>query len=314
MRLAILSWLVGSTVYAQLAPGGPTQPGLPEGCLGSYPDIDACRATGWSITTPDPCKPNTSIPMPGQQVYIRDELNFCLNLPNPHSIFLQQSYYSKGKWPTIVQAEGYVQSFCLGDYLPPGSLPLPAGGIRSAHVVKYEGYIQVHGVLQCDILQINCTATSPDAFDDGGQYDNGPFKSCGKEPYSGVDNSKNGNQAWENYVEMAGDSQYCMRVCPPGPLNSGPCDVTHDTAGCENFMGVTFHGEDGFTFTDMTNGGATSAASVSLPPIPSPTSSILTATASATGTVVASAPATGGKSSAVSVTSALLPLISLLFL
>jgi hypothetical protein len=47
-----------------------------------------------------------------------------------------QNYYSKGQYPTIVQAEGFVQAFCFGSYLAPGAKPMPPGGIQGAHVIK----------------------------------------------------------------------------------------------------------------------------------------------------------------------------------
>ncbi|KAJ3357011.1 hypothetical protein HDU83_009181 [Entophlyctis luteolus] len=269
-------------------------------------------------------------------VYIKDEVNFCINLPNPNSTVLKNNYYLKGLLPTIVQAEGYVQSYCYGSYLPNASLPLPEGAIRSAHVLKNTtvsglGYYQVHGVMDCDILQINCTQSYPGAYDDGGQCekttfcapkivpyvllskdDDGAYSSCGKEPYSGVDTTTNGNPGFPHYVEQvcfirvfpvfpdvvkAGDSTFCMRVCEstaqgkgehqptakfPAPDASNvtglPCDLTQDTAGCIKFMGVSF--TDGFTYTDAST-GAVSSTQVSLASL---TSAVSSTAAAATGT------------------------------
>ncbi|KAJ3212771.1 hypothetical protein HDU82_006403 [Entophlyctis luteolus] len=232
-------------------------------------------------------------------VYIKDEVNFCINLPNPNSTVLKNNYYLKGLLPTIVQAEGYVQSYCYGSYLPNASLPLPEGAIRSAHVLKNTtvsglGYYQVHGVMDCDILQINCTQSYPGAYDDGGQYDDGAYSSCGKEPYSGVDTSTNGNPGFPHYVEQvcfirvfpvfpdvvkAGDSTFCMRVCESTAQGKGlPCDLTQDTAGCIKFMGVSF--TDGFTYTDAST-GAVSSTQVSLASL---TSAVSSTAAAATGT------------------------------
>ncbi|ORY50792.1 hypothetical protein BCR33DRAFT_712774 [Rhizoclosmatium globosum] len=257
MILALTLFFI-SSASAQYTPGGPTQAGLPPGCVGSYPDIPKCRANNWFIPDADPCYPVTSVPMPGQQVYIRDEKNFCINLPNPNSIVMQNNYYNNGLKPTIVQAEGYVQSFCVGDYLPPGAMRMSSSAILSAHVVKYDNYIQIHGKMDCGALGINCQQSSPGAYDDG--------EHCGKEPYSGVDSSANGNPGFENYVEMAGDGLYCMRVCAPGTMVvGGVCDVTHDTEGCVSFMKVDF--VDGFSFTDLSTGPRTS-------PRPSSVSSI----------------------------------------
>ncbi|ORY50791.1 hypothetical protein BCR33DRAFT_495239 [Rhizoclosmatium globosum] len=189
----------------------------------------------------------------------------------------------------------------MGDYLPPGSLKLPAGGIRSAHVVKYANYIQIHGRLDCAALNINCTMSAPGAYDDGGQYDDGAFKNCGKEPYSGVDSSDNGNAGMQHYVEMAGNGLYCMRVCAPGTMvQGGVCDVTQDTAGCIAFMGVQFTQEESFTYTDTLT-GVTTTASVKLPPMKTSTTTTTTTTtttvAVATGATTANGAIATGTSS-----------------
>ncbi|KAJ3060087.1 hypothetical protein HDU98_003890, partial [Podochytrium sp. JEL0797] len=99
----------------------------------------------------------------------------------------------------------------MGSYLTPGASPMPVGGIRSAHVSVFSNYIELWGTMDCGALNINCTQTFPGAYDDGGQYDNGPYEYCGKEPYSGVDSSVTGNPGMVNYVEMAGDGMFCMR-------------------------------------------------------------------------------------------------------
>ncbi|ORY50786.1 hypothetical protein BCR33DRAFT_712768, partial [Rhizoclosmatium globosum] len=63
----------------------------------------------------------------------------------------------------------------MGSYLPPGAKPLPWGGIRSAQVIKNftksldDGYLQVAGTLDCDLLKINCSMSAPGLYDDGGQ-------------------------------------------------------------------------------------------------------------------------------------------------
>ncbi|KAJ3011675.1 UNVERIFIED_CONTAM: hypothetical protein HDU68_001581 [Siphonaria sp. JEL0065] len=286
--MLVVAALFASTVLAQWDPNGPTQSGLPQGCVGSFPNITMCREKHWYLgeENPDRCKPLAPAPVPGEQVYIKDSTNFCINLPNPNSIYLQNNYYLKGQFPTIVQAEGFVQSYCMGDYLPPGALKLPVGAIRSAHVRKNftvtgSYYYQIHGVMDCNALNINCTQSSPGAYDDGGQYDNGPFISCGKEPYSGVDNSTNGNFGFKEYVEMAGDGQFCMRVCEPGTMTTGGvCDVTHDTEGCYKFMNVSF--TEGFTTEDVATGIITTAI-VSLPPLATPTNAHVVTTARSAG-------------------------------
>ncbi|KAI8610358.1 hypothetical protein BC830DRAFT_749264 [Chytriomyces sp. MP71] len=165
---AIILILSASFAFAQYLPGGPTQPGLPDGCLGSFPDIKGCAAAGWSIPDNDPCKPS-QIPLPGQQVSIIDATNFCLNLPDPQSIFLQNLFYNQSQLPTFVQAEGYVRARCMGDYVAPNALPMPSGAIRNAHVKKYANYIQIHGLMDCAAMNINCTQSAPGAYDDGGQ-------------------------------------------------------------------------------------------------------------------------------------------------
>ncbi|KAJ3117264.1 hypothetical protein HK100_000863 [Physocladia obscura] len=251
-----------------------TQSGLPTCCVGSYPNLTECAITNYYISTPDPCKP-TTIPLPGQQVYIQDEQ--------------QNNYYLKGLLPTIVQAEGYVQSYCVGSYLPPGAKAIADGAIRSAHVLVNANYIQIHGQMDCGLLNINCTQSYPGAYDDGGQYDDGAFQSCGKEPYSGVDTSATGNPGFPHYVEQAGDGIFCMRVCQEDQQGTGlPCDLTQDTAGCIKFMNVSF--TPGFTYQNNVNGVSTTI-SVSLPPGSSPTAT--TTTAGSTGSATASGSSTG---------------------
>ncbi|KAI9335303.1 hypothetical protein BDR26DRAFT_866075 [Obelidium mucronatum] len=268
--ILFLSLLVTS-VFAQWDPLGPTQPGLPQGCVGSFPNITLCLERNWHLgDLKDRCAPPLPHPISGQQVYIKDPTNFCINLPDPDSIFLQNNFYNVSKLPTIVQAEGFIRSFCMGNYLPPGSLRLPAGGIRSAHVVKNRDYIQIHGTLDCDRLNINCTMSAPGAYDDAGQYDNVGFQTCGKSPYSGVDASPGGNPGMFDYVEMAGNGIFCMRVCIAGTLNGGVCDILQDTAGCTKLMGVTFE-KTGFTYLDNLT-GFSSTATVSLPPLATKTS------------------------------------------
>jgi hypothetical protein len=129
-------------------------------------------------------------------------------LPDPNNPKLKRWFYDQGQLPNIVQGEGYVQAFCTGDYMTPGAMRLPVGGIRSAHVVKAvhtngKRYIEISGTMDCAALNINCTESSPGAYDDGGQYDNVPVRNCGKEPFSGVDASK--HPGYVDYVEQAGN-------------------------------------------------------------------------------------------------------------
>ncbi|KAJ3399755.1 hypothetical protein CcCBS67573_g02669 [Chytriomyces confervae] len=250
---------------AQFKAGGPTQPGLPAGCLGSFPNMTQCKANDWFIGEPDPCKPS-QIPLPGQQVYIQDAVNFCINMPDPQSLFLQSLFYSQNILPTFVQAEGYVRARCMGSYIAPGAIPLPVGAIRTAHVVRTATYMQIHGKMDCAAMGISCEMSAPGAYDDGGQYDDVGFSHCGKEPYSGVDNSK--HPGWPHYVEMGGNSEYCMRVCAAGTQDSGgACDVRLDTAGCTKLMGVQFDAPDGtFVFEDRV-AGTTKTFDVPLPEV-----------------------------------------------
>ncbi|ORY50788.1 hypothetical protein BCR33DRAFT_712771 [Rhizoclosmatium globosum] len=297
--------VLASAALAQYTPGGPTQAGLPAGCVGSYPDIPRCQANNWYIPDADPCYPLTTVPMPGAGVSRCDE--FLHQLPNPNSIVMQNNYYNQSKLPTIVQAEGYVQSFCMGDYLPPGSLPLAKYGVRSAAVIKSfvpgSSYFQIAGTLDCARLGINCTMSAPGAYDDGGQYDNGGYAHCGKEPYSGVDSSAKGNAGFVNYVEMAGNGLFCMRVCEAGTMVAGGvCDVTRDTAGCAAVMGVSSFGNDGeFSYYDQQTGAKTTTT-ISLPPKTTTTTAAATASSTAAVSTDASGkvipPANNGKSSA----------------
>ncbi|KAJ3062407.1 hypothetical protein HDU98_001731 [Podochytrium sp. JEL0797] len=92
-----------------------------------------------------------------------------------------------------------------------------------------------------------------------------------------------------HYVEQAGNSVFCMRVCGPGTMvPGGPCDVTQDTAGCHQFMNVPFNPTPGFTFTDLS--GAVTTTSVFLPPLTTATSA---ASNTATVTNAQSAAASG---------------------
>ncbi|KAJ3020333.1 UNVERIFIED_CONTAM: hypothetical protein HDU68_010236 [Siphonaria sp. JEL0065] len=184
--------------------------------LTAFPNVTFCRDRNWDLgDEPDPDTPRGSIPVPGQQVYIKDAVK---NL-----------FYDHGLLPNIVQGEGYVQSYCMGSYLSPGSLPIANGGIRSAHVTRNftndgANYVQIYGTMDCMALNINCTMSEKGAYDDGGQYDAVPYRKCGKEPYSGVDPSKH-DSSFLQYLEQAGDGLYCMRVCQGGTSDGDPCNA-----------------------------------------------------------------------------------------
>ena len=149
----------------------------------NFPDEELCKKTNWNLPGRDPCRPS-HVPVAGQQVYIKDQFNFCINLPNQET-----APRSNGVNPSILDGEGYVQSYCMGK-LSPGALRLPKGGIRSAHVsvnqLDGKKYYQIYGKLNCDVLNINCRGPPEDPYGDGGQYDTVKWKKCGKEPYSGV--------------------------------------------------------------------------------------------------------------------------------
>ncbi|KAJ3064876.1 hypothetical protein HDU98_011759 [Podochytrium sp. JEL0797] len=59
------------------------------GVHSAFPNITVCKEMEWDLgDAPDPDAPTGPIPVPGQQVYIQDAINFCLNLPNPNSTML----------------------------------------------------------------------------------------------------------------------------------------------------------------------------------------------------------------------------------
>ncbi|KAJ1560354.1 hypothetical protein HK405_007403 [Cladochytrium tenue] len=287
-----------------------TESYLPDGCVSSYPDPRICQGTFHNSGT-DPCKPLDQYldngVLTNQKVYIKDPENFCLLLPNNQSKYLQNWYYGgngNNKPPSIVEAEGFVQSYCTGSYMPSASRALPFAGVRGAHVVQNfttagARFIQISGTLDCGVLDINCQQSSPGAYDDGGQYDTSTFAQCGKEPYSGPDpsspNSLTPFSTFNQYVMKAGDGIYCMRICegPDSSYNLGdpeganartnaPCDSSQDTKGCE-FWGANTN--DGFDYTDVV-GGTFTSFSVSLPPA---TTSATSTSASTTGSVTGSA-------------------------
>jgi hypothetical protein len=149
----------------------------------TFPDEKVCVATNWNLPGEDPCRPS-KIPVDKQQVYIKDAVNFCINLPNQET-----APRSNGVEPSILDGEGYVQAYCMGE-LSPGALQLPKGGVRSAHVtvnqLNGKKYYQIYGKLDCKALNINCQGPAENPYGDGGQYDTVEWKRCGKEPYSGV--------------------------------------------------------------------------------------------------------------------------------
>ena len=236
MLLSLASSLLFSSVASRAS--------YPPGCGdATYPNDKVCEAKNWFLgwDAKDNCAPYGPYPVDGQQVYIKDAVNFCINLPDPNSPYLKATYYNKGLKPTILQAEGYVQSYCLGE-MTPGAFPMPAGGIVSAHVTKGvskngKNYVQIYGQLNCDALGVNCVGTSAGAFDSSGQYDTSPFVNCGKEPYSGVDQSK--NPGMPDYNMQGGDFIFCQRVCEAGQQLDDPCNVKSDTLGCFQTMSIT---------------------------------------------------------------------------
>ncbi|KAI9353564.1 hypothetical protein BDR26DRAFT_848806 [Obelidium mucronatum] len=226
----------------------------------AYPDSAYCESKNWDLG--ENSDPSPGLKLDGQQVYIKDQFNFCINLPDPYSPFLQERF---GGRPTIVQAEGYVRAFCVGANVPDGAVKMPEGAIISAHVVKNFGtdkkrYMQIWGKMNCNALNINCQQSYEGAYDDGGQYDSVPYRNCGKEPYSGVHAYLQGNgdskegARFDKYVEQAGDGVFCMRVCEGGMEESDPCNAKYDTKGCKFTMGISDYSlmKDGYSFTDIT--------------------------------------------------------------
>ena len=207
----------------------------------NFPDEKVCVATNWNLPGKDPCRP-LKIPVDKQQVYIKDAVNFCINLPNQET-----APRSNGVNPSILDGEGYVQAYCMGQ-LSPGALQLPKGGVISAHVslnqLDGKKYYQIYGKLDCDVLNINCQGPPEDPYGDGGQYDTVEWKRCGKEPYSGVYEKMNPgmtdyNQQCILIFNLAGAGIYCMRVCEAGLEKGDPCNPKMDTAGCYDTMGIT---------------------------------------------------------------------------
>ncbi|KAJ3408910.1 hypothetical protein HDV05_004681 [Chytridiales sp. JEL 0842] len=252
------------------------------------PNATVCEQLNWDLgDAPDPNAPPGPYPVSGQQVYIQDPLNFCLILPSKTDPTLKSIFYDQGKFPTIVAGEGYVQSYCMGDYLTPGAVKIAPGGIRAAHVRKDftrsgKRYWEITGRLDCDALQIDCVGSGVGVYDDGGQYDNVPYRNCGKEPYSGVDASKHPGLTY--YNEQAGNGIFCMRVCEGGNQLGDPCNVKNDTAGCVATMGMV--DREGFSFLDMET-GESRTFSVSLPPLKTTTTTPTTGAAGAAVTTTA---------------------------
>ncbi|KAJ3192752.1 hypothetical protein HK101_006017 [Irineochytrium annulatum] len=197
----------------------------------------------------DPKNP-TGAKYSNQKVYIKDQHNYCMNLPD-HSVLNK-------KTPTILESEGFVISTCVGDYIPEGGIPMPAGGIKSAVVTKETSpngrhYMQMYGSLDCGALNIDCTG------DSSGQIDSVPYEYFGKEPYSSVDQSQ--NPGMYSYVMQAGNGIYCFRVCQGGNGQNDPCNAKNDTAGCELTMGIKVFPPDGtFTFEDRTDATTTTTS------------------------------------------------------
>ncbi|KAJ3143949.1 hypothetical protein HK101_002930 [Irineochytrium annulatum] len=263
----------------------------------SFPNATLCKEKGWYLgpDAVDATAPPGPYPVKGQQVYIQDAQNFCINLPDPNSTYLKKVFYDQGFAPSIVQGEGFVQCYCVGDYLSPGCKKMPAGAITSAHVLTNqvkngEQYVQLFGTMDCGVLNINCVGGYFEKYDDGGQYDSVPFINCGKEPYSGVDSSK--HPTMDKYVQIAGDNQICMRICSGGTGYADPCNVKNDTDGCQNVMGYVE--EPGFSTDGV-------PVQVNLPPPSSntkgnylgPYTMLTMTTTTTTTTTAAAATATG---------------------
>ncbi|KAJ3406243.1 hypothetical protein CcCBS67573_g02527 [Chytriomyces confervae] len=207
-----------------------------------------CSGDNWDRgDAPDPNAPQGPYPISGEQVYIQDPSNYCINLPNPDDQYLIDNYWSKGVNPSFVDAEGHVRSFCVGA-LAPGALPMPAGAVTGAHVLTNQDlngktYHQITGSLNCDVLKMSCVG------ENSGQYDSVPYRNCGKEPYSGVFEEM--NPGFNDYVEIGGDFMFCMRTCVAGRIDGDPCSAKGDTLGCEVLTGGTMDASEGFTLNGV---------------------------------------------------------------
>ncbi|KAJ3267354.1 hypothetical protein HDU77_000068 [Chytriomyces hyalinus] len=203
-----------------------------------------CSGNNWDRgEAPDPNAPHGPYPISGEQVYIQDPNNYCINLPNPDDPYLIDNFWNKGINPSFVDAEGHVRSFCVGA-LAPGALPMPVGAVTGAHVRTNQAlngklYHQITGSLNCDVLRMSCVG------DNAGQYDSVPYRNCGKEPYSGVFEEK--NPGFKDYVEIGGDFMFCMRTCVAGRIDGDPCSAKGDTLGCGVLTGGTMDTSEGFT-------------------------------------------------------------------
>ncbi|KAJ3192787.1 hypothetical protein HK101_005961 [Irineochytrium annulatum] len=235
---------------------------------------------------PDAVDPNnpTGAMSPKEIVYLKDPMNLCMNLPD-----LTQF---PNKKPGVLQAEGHIQSMCIGDYKPPGSIVMPKWGLRSA-IMSYNKhpngslYYQVYGTLGCDELGIECKSQADGG--NSGQIDSVPYQYFGKEPYSSVDQTQ--NKGFQNYVMQAGDGIYCMRICQGGSGLYDPCNAKNDSAGCQSTMGIGSFPEDGiFTFTDNVGSLPPMSTSISIPAFVATTS--LPATVRASSTAAAEATTT----------------------
>ncbi|KAI8618053.1 hypothetical protein BC830DRAFT_32307 [Chytriomyces sp. MP71] len=209
---------------------------------------EVCSGNNWDrgADAVDPDAPPKPWPAAGQIVYIQDPNNYCLNMPNPKDPYLIETYWSKGMNPSFVQAEGHVQAFCVGD-LTTGGIPFPPGAVKNLHIRKNQNlngkaYHQITGKVDCDIMNMTCTTVNGD---DGGQYDSVPYRNCGKEPYSGVDLTK--NPGFTDYVEIG---NFCMRTCVAGQVDGDPCTAKGDTLGCGTLTQGTDEYGEGFTMID----------------------------------------------------------------
>ncbi|KAI9331110.1 hypothetical protein DFJ73DRAFT_799912 [Zopfochytrium polystomum] len=272
-------------------PGCPLPPPswLPANCYGSNPNDDACAAAGYHLVGPqavDQCKPTSGLfadvagaeRLGNQLAYLKSASEWCLILPNKEDPWLRMLYYDQGRVPQSVQAEGLVIAQCQGGFISSGGglsgKAVPSGAILSASLTTNfetpgKRYVQMHGLFDPDVVGV-----LPADVDTGGQYDSSDYVSCGKEPYSGVDQSMNSASGpfasfagstpfkFTHYVQYFGKGEYCMRICEGlsyGTLSDSPCTAQYDKLGCGNW-GINSFPDPGQFVTDV-NGAVSSSSS-----------------------------------------------------
>ncbi|KAJ3163899.1 hypothetical protein HK101_000574 [Irineochytrium annulatum] len=161
----------------------------------------------------DPEAPPKPWPATRQRVSATE---FCILLPDLETTYFEDQYISRGIPVSLANDDGFLRSFCMGDYLPEGSVAFPIGAVTSAHVSteqKMNGvtYIKMVGTLDCGRLgNLNCG------------YGPVPYDQCGKEPYSGPDPAIHANAT--QYLQMMSGLAFSLHICVGGAAVDGePC-------------------------------------------------------------------------------------------